>query len=92
MEDEGDPRKFWNNLKPLFSDTSNSTKHDVIYLDEQETLESVPQIFNEFFTQIGLKLKSKILPLSELGEHKLDDACNQGIPVSYPTPNSQHNP
>lgn len=57
-EDAGNPRKFWKHLKPLFSRKSKSTGEEII-LDNQKDPKEVPNIFNEFFTTIGCKLRIK---------------------------------
>lgn len=78
-DDAGDPRKFGKHIRPLFSDTSKGSKDkNEIYLDGQESVNSVPEIFNNFFTQIGMKLKNEIQPLDESELQKLTAAHNPG--------------
>lgn len=71
MEDEGNPRKFCQHLKPLLSSKS---KGEVIKFDSQTNPKQVSNIFNEFYTTIGCKLNDKINPLSQPEQLKLANA------------------
>lgn len=60
----GNPRKFWQHIKPLVGKAVNKQKAD-IELDNATNELQVPEIFNKFFTTIGTKLKNRIQPLDK---------------------------
>lgn len=65
-EDSGNPKKFWGHLKPLVKQEKQEKIH--IELDGSSTENTIPDMFNKFFSSVGTNLKSKIEPLSKTEE------------------------
>lgn len=61
-EDSGNPRKFWGHLKPLIK--QSSSEQTQVDLDDSNCNNTVPNMFNKFFSNIGIDLKNKIKPLN----------------------------
>lgn len=94
-EFEGNPRKFWELLKPLC--TSEGKKDDeTIKLDGCTSVSETADAFNDFFLNIGVKLGSEIAKLNsdekeELNKHydcKINKATKEGIIFKFRRTNS----
>lgn len=79
-ENEGNPRKFWSQLKPLCKDTGPNDKED-IELNNTSTntafdADQVPDVFNKFFSNIGLELSHKVIKLNKPESDTLTASLN----------------
>lgn len=62
IENEGNPRKFWAQLKPLCKDTKSDARGETI---ENSNPNDVPTIFNTFSCKVGTDLKQKVQELNK---------------------------
>lgn len=85
-EDSGNPRKFWQHIKPLVGKASDVTKA-TIELDNIGEPKEVPNVLNTFFTTIGTKLKNNIQPLSTDEKNKLNGTDSS---IKYNTNKCHH--
>lgn len=69
MENEGDPREFWAQIKPWCKDLGPTDRGSIELINEVEDApydeDKVPNVFNKFFSNIGLELKQKVNELNE---------------------------
>lgn len=75
-ENEGNARKFWTQLKLLCKDTSSANKENIELINSDSGTpydkSQVPDIFNKFFSSIGIQLKQKIVELSNAEKTTLE--------------------
>lgn len=71
-DDEGNPKKFWGHLAPLLKETKQ--EQTSIELDGSDSTNTVPNMFNQFFSSVGVNLKSKIKPLNEEEKKKIENS------------------
>lgn len=69
MENEGNPRKFWSQLKPLCKDVDKKGNGKIELMNDSTDTpyddNEVPDVFNGFFSGIGLELKQKVSSLNQ---------------------------
>lgn len=60
IQHEGNPKKFWEHLKPLVHSDSKCKRMDVEIELDNHPPGNIPEAFNTYFTGIGLDLSKKI--------------------------------
>lgn len=83
-ENEGNSRKFWSQLKPLCKETNSNNRENIELINSATGIpyneEMVPEVFNKFFSNIGIELKQKITELSKTEKKTLDSKITPDVP------------
>lgn len=76
IELEGEHRKFWQTLKPLYCNDEKQN-NEIVKLEGCIGAKEVAEAFNNFFLNIGVNFRSKIKILDMDENTKLENHCNK---------------
>lgn len=82
IQDEGNPKKFWGHLKPLLNEGNSKNDKSMIEL-EGHSHNNVPDVFNEYFAGIGIKLSKQIRDLNPSEHAQLADKQKVNNPNNH---------